>query len=99
VELTRFVGVFGGPDHRITYANGDEVASLAFAFAARVVGGSLVPDGAEVLEARYATREEAFALDLSPPVRRALMVAFEDGDGAYFDPPTWAPPAGPPRDA
>jgi len=76
VELTRFIGVFGGRDHHITYASGDEMAYLAFAFEARVVGGSLVPDGTESLEARYVTREEAFLLDLSPQTRRALSVVF-----------------------
>ena len=93
VELTRFIGVFGGRDHHITYASGDEIAYLAFAFEARVVGGTLVPDGKESLEARYVTREEAFLLDLSPQTRRALSVVFEEGDGTYFDAPTWAPPA------
>jgi hypothetical protein len=57
-------------------------------------GCNLVPDRTEVLEARYITREEAFELNLSPQVRRVLMVAFADGDRTYFDAPTWAPPAG-----
>jgi len=93
VELTRFIGVFGGRDHHITYSSGDEVTYLAFAFAARVVGGNLVPDRKEVLEARYVTREEALELDLAPQVRRALVLAFEDGGRTYFDAPTWVPPA------
>jgi 8-oxo-dGTP pyrophosphatase MutT (NUDIX family) len=93
VELTRFIGVFGGRDHHITYASGDEIAYLAFAFEARVAGGSLVLDGKESLEARYVTREEAVLLDLSPQTRRALSVVFEERDGTYFDAPTWAPPA------
>ena len=37
VELTRFIGVFGGRDHHITYGSGDEMAYVAFAFEARVV--------------------------------------------------------------
>ena len=73
VELTRFIGVFGGRDHHIKYSSGDEVIYLAFAFKARVVGGDLVGDGQEVLEARYVTREAAFELDLSPQARRALI--------------------------
>jgi 8-oxo-dGTP pyrophosphatase MutT (NUDIX family) len=93
VELTRFIGVFGGRDHHITYGSGDEIAYLAFAFEARVVGGSLAPDGKESLEARYVTREEACLLDLSPQARRALHVVFEEGVGTYFDAPSWAPPA------
>jgi 8-oxo-dGTP pyrophosphatase MutT (NUDIX family) len=92
VELTRFIGVFGGRDHHITYVNGDEIVYLAFAFEARAVGGRLVPDGKESLEARYVTQEEACALDLSPQTRRALSVVFGGSDGTYFDAPTWAPP-------
>jgi 8-oxo-dGTP pyrophosphatase MutT (NUDIX family) len=92
VELTRFIGVFGGRDHHITYANGDEVTYLAFAFAAKAVGGTLALDRTEALEARYVTRAEALELDLSPPIRRALTVAFEAGPGTYFDTPTWATP-------
>ena len=92
VELTRFIGVFGGADHRIMYANGDQVAYVSFAFEARAVGGNLAPDGKESIEARYVTRDEARALDLSPQTRRALTVVFGGTAGTYFDPPTWTPP-------
>lgn len=41
VELERLVGVYSDPAHTtLTYPNGDRVAYVAVAFAARVVGGA-----------------------------------------------------------
>ena len=52
VEPLRCLGTFGGPEFRITYSNGDEVAYVITAFECRIVGGEIRPDGDDVLEAR-----------------------------------------------
>lgn len=40
VELTRLLGVVGGPDYEVTYPNGDKVAYVVSAYEARITGGS-----------------------------------------------------------
>src|SRR6516225_2159666 len=39
VEPSGILGVFGGPEFRITYPNGDNVSYIVTVFAARLVGG------------------------------------------------------------
>ena len=53
VELLRIAGVFGGPHFRTQYRNGDQVAYVMTVFEARIVGGTLEPDGVETLETSF----------------------------------------------
>ena len=92
VTLTRIIGVFGGPQYTATYANGDKVSYISTVFAARVLSGTLKPDGEETLEARYWSREEINALTCKPFVRSFLDAAFAGDTSAHFNPPTWTPP-------
>ena len=92
VELTRIVGVFGGPLFRATYANGDRIAFVSTVFSARPLRGTLAPDGQETLEARWFAHGELAALKMNPHVRPVLDVALAAGRrDAYFEPPVWAP--------
>lgn len=92
VELTHVAGVFGGPLHQATYANGDRVAWVSTLFGARVVGGSPRPDGEETLECRYVRRDEAASLRLKPHMGAVLDAAWRTDGRARFAPPTWRPP-------
>jgi 8-oxo-dGTP pyrophosphatase MutT (NUDIX family) len=49
LRLGLLLAVLGGPDYRITYANGDETAYVSTVFAAEVIGGSPRADGDETL--------------------------------------------------
>jgi ADP-ribose pyrophosphatase YjhB (NUDIX family) len=90
IELTGLIGVFAGPDLRVTYENGDEAALVSTLFRARAIGGTLRPDGEEIVEARFLTREEIDAIELRPWGRR--LIEYGLGDGAQqFTPPTWTP--------
>lgn len=91
VELVRIVGVFGGELCRHTYRNGDRVSWISTTFEARVVGGTLRPDGCETLETRYVSRDELAALPCKPHVPLMLDAAL--GAAPFFQPPTWTPPA------
>lgn len=93
VEPTRLIGVFGGPDFLITYANGDIVYYTAILFEARAVGGTLRPDGEEALALRYVSAEEAAGLTMAPRTRQLLAAAFARDAAPFFAPPTWTPPA------
>jgi len=91
VELTRIVGVFGGPLFRATYASGDRIAFVSTVFAARPLRGTLAPDGEETLEARWFVRHELAALAMNPHVRPVLAAALGPARDAYFEPPIWTP--------
>ncbi len=47
VELGEILGVFGGPQFRLTYPNGDQTSYVSVVFDAAVTGGSPAPDGDE----------------------------------------------------
>lgn len=91
VEPLRCLGTFGGPEFRITYTNGDEVAYVITAFECRIVGGEITPDGDEVLEARWFGIDELSGLVLSNWARSVLpeIVARR---AAWVPPVTWRPP-------
>lgn len=91
VEPIRFLGTFGGPDFRITYENGDEVAYVITAFECRIVGGAIRPDGDEVLEARWFAVDELADLVLSNWARTVLPTLVTRRD-AWVPPVTWRPP-------
>lgn len=93
VELTRIVGVFGGRVCSGAYANGDEVAWISTAFAAKAIGGTLAPDGVETLETRYCTLAETQALPCKPHVAMMLDAAYAREPAARFQPAAWRPPA------
>jgi ADP-ribose pyrophosphatase YjhB (NUDIX family) len=50
VELGGILGVFGGPEYRVTYPNGDESAYVVTAFEATVIDGDPRPDDDETSE-------------------------------------------------
>jgi 8-oxo-dGTP pyrophosphatase MutT (NUDIX family) len=47
VEPTRLCGVFGGPEFRVTYENGDESHYVMAVFECRRIGGDAATDGDE----------------------------------------------------
>lgn len=95
VEPFRVIGVFGGPEFHVTYANGDRVLYTAILFEARVVGGTPRPDGEEAIALRYVSQEEAAGLPMAVRTRRVLAAAFARDQRPYFLPATWAPPQSP----
>ncbi|WP_188893177.1 NUDIX domain-containing protein [Microlunatus endophyticus] len=59
VELTQLVGAIGGPEFKIIYPNGDQVACVSIVYTARIVGDpTVVPDGDEVDAARWFSRSD-----------------------------------------
>src|ERR1044072_1944995 len=65
VEPTELRGVFGGPEYRVWYANGDEVGYMMAVYECRATGGALRADGDEIAEARYFAPAELGAIPLS----------------------------------
>jgi len=73
VELGAVLGVFGGPEYRITYANGDEAGWVVAVYAASIMSGTPTPgDPDEIQDVRWFTPAEIRALDLHASTRRTL---------------------------
>src|SRR5215831_12978951 len=72
VEPIALRGVFAGPELRVRYANGDETAYVTSVFECTVAGGTLCPDGDEVLEARFVAPDELERLPLARWARALL---------------------------
>lgn len=96
VEPTALLGVFGGPEHELTYDNGDVTAYVSSAFAVRVVGGSLRLEQTEVTASCWVAEPHRQTLDLTPLTVEILDAAFARLAGPvpdpYFAPATWIPP-------
>ncbi|MEW5717700.1 MAG: NUDIX domain-containing protein [Chloroflexota bacterium] len=58
VDLIRILGVYGGPEFRVRYENGDEVAYVMTVFQARIREGAPRPNGAESLQVQFFSATE-----------------------------------------
>jgi 8-oxo-dGTP pyrophosphatase MutT (NUDIX family) len=65
VTLDGLRGVAGGPQFRLTYANGDLVSYVSIVFDAHVLGGEARADGEETTEVRWCTAAELSELALT----------------------------------
>ena len=97
VELTGILGVYGGPDLIIDYPNGDRTAYIGTIFRGRIVGGTIRPDGDEVLDVRYFAQDELARVDHSKWLDTAMPVLFARAGDAHFVPPSWTPPGNAPN--
>jgi len=91
IDLTAILGVYGGSDLMVDYANGDRAAYVCTIFRGRVIGGNLRPDGEEVLDTRYVTRDELASVPHSRWMDAAMPVLFASAVQPDFRPPTWRP--------
>jgi len=92
VEVTGLLGVYGGTDLMIDYPNGDRAAYIGTIFRGRITGGLMRPDGQEVLELRYFTREEMLGVPRAKWLDTAMPALFErDGAAAHFVTEKWRP--------
>ena len=88
VELTRLLGVYGGPEFVVRYRNGDRSSYLMVIFMAELRGGELRPDGVETLELGTFTRREIDGLERPEWLDTILNDAFEPAAEARFRAPT-----------
>jgi 8-oxo-dGTP pyrophosphatase MutT (NUDIX family) len=90
VEPTLLRGVFGGPEFRVWYANGDEVGYVMAIYECRTIGGVLKTDEDEIAEARFFAQDELAHVTLS---RWARLVVPElvRTRGAAVPAVTWRP--------
>jgi 8-oxo-dGTP pyrophosphatase MutT (NUDIX family) len=76
VEPIRIIGVYGGPEYRVVYPNGDVVSYVTIVFECRVVSGEMKPDREETLDVRYFSQAELDSVQTPPWTRTVLAAAF-----------------------
>lgn len=72
VRPTRLLAVLGGPQHRHTYANGDEIGFVISLYEAELVGGELRPDEDEIQALGWFAPDEIAGLEMSGSTRAEL---------------------------
>ncbi len=92
VELTRILGVYGGPEFVVTYRNGDRTSYVMVVFEGKRVAGEPRPDGVETLDVRYFTRDEARAVSTPGWLNEVLDDVFASHPHTAFRPTRWSPP-------
>ena len=90
VEPMQLRGVFGGPEYRAWYANGDEVGYMMAVYECRAIAGSLRSDGDEIAEARYFSMDELSSITLSRWARIVVPELMVNA-GPWLPPVTWQP--------
>jgi 8-oxo-dGTP diphosphatase len=74
LELLGLAGVFGGPEYRITYANGDEAGWMVAVYDARIASGVPTPSDDETRAVGWFASDEIDSLDLHASTRRTLGI-------------------------
>jgi 8-oxo-dGTP pyrophosphatase MutT (NUDIX family) len=92
VEPRQLLGVFGGPEYRVSYANGDEVGYVMAVYECRATGGTLRADGDEIVEVRYFSASELESVTLSRSAR-ILVPRFVAQQRPWLPPVGWRPPS------
>jgi ADP-ribose pyrophosphatase YjhB (NUDIX family) len=69
VRIESLRDVFGGPQFRLRYRNGDEVGYVLSVFEARVLSGEPTPDGDETTEVGWFAESDLAAAALTPFTR------------------------------
>src|SRR5712691_11418981 len=92
VEPTLLRGVFGGPEFRVWYANGDEVAYVMAIYECRTVGGELKADQEEIAEARFFSLGDLASVTLSRWARLVVPDLMRNR-GSQIPPVSWRPPS------
>lgn len=90
-EITSLLGVYGGPEYRVTYQNGDDTSFLMVLFDGRVASGAPKADGVETSEVAFVSREEAADLPLAPWMHEPLGDVYAGSPGPLYRTPTWRP--------
>ncbi len=81
VEPLRIAGVYGGPEYRISYANGDEAGWVVTVFEARIAAGVPSPSDDETQAVGWFRPDELEALAFATSTRETLRALL---DGVEF---------------
>jgi 8-oxo-dGTP pyrophosphatase MutT (NUDIX family) len=88
VEPTRILGVYGGPELSVVYANGDHAMWVVTIFEGRILEGEPRPADDETTATGWFSEDELAGLEMSDATRMTLAAALR---GVAFEPATWMP--------
>jgi 8-oxo-dGTP pyrophosphatase MutT (NUDIX family) len=95
VRPERIVGVYGGPECVVRYANGHETQYVITAFGCTIVDGSPRPDGDEIDDLRWCARADIGSLPVPEWLRaNAALVWQPPHSPPGFRAAAWAPTTG-----
>lgn len=98
VEVVRLIGVYGGPNYRVTGPGGAQTSIVGMVFDCRITGGTPQPDGVETTALKYVAPQIVYKnLGLPADVAPFAAEIINTPGPAFFEPPTWAPTPGAPR--
>ena len=97
VEPVHLCGVYGGPEFRVRYENGDVTSYVMAVFECRRVGGELKVDDDEVTEARWLAADELGTVRLSTWAEVVLPKLVRGEHPTWIPTVRWRPPAQCPR--
>lgn len=85
VEVKRLVGAYTGPDHQVTYANGDQAQFASAVFDCQWQSGEPRTDGVETVTVGWFPPDpSAWPNPMNKRVRRRLLEALSARPEAYF---------------
>ena len=84
VQVTGILGVYGGEDLIIDYPNGDKAAYVGIVFRGKILAGTMKPDGDEITDLHYFTREELMRAPHSRWLDTAMPVLFDAEAPPHF---------------
>jgi 8-oxo-dGTP pyrophosphatase MutT (NUDIX family) len=90
VEPMQLLGVYGGPEYRVWYANGDEVGYTMAVYECHVADGNLRTHGEEVAEGRFFSAADLPSITLSRWAR-IIVPRFMAQSGPWLPTVTWRP--------
>lgn len=79
VKVVRLLGVFGGPEYRMLYPNGDQVTYTTAVFECEILSGKPMPDMDELDKCKYVSKTELAELE-APKWVRGLLAQLENGE-------------------
>jgi 8-oxo-dGTP pyrophosphatase MutT (NUDIX family) len=91
VELTRIIGVYGGPEYVVEYSNGDKTSYVMIVFESRRVSGTLNPANDEIMDGGYFSSEEFVTLETQPWVQVVMPEVFDRKIQPGFKMASWKP--------
>lgn len=62
IRIQGLIGVYGGPEFRCVYPNGDQCAYVTTVYGCTATGTDARPDGVEISDVRWVTEQEAARL-------------------------------------
>ena len=72
IEVTGLAGVFGGPEYRTTYANGDEAGFVTTVYDATIAAGEPRPGDDEVQDVGWFSPDEIDTLEMGAATRATI---------------------------